>query len=220
MLGEKRLGVLPEWAAGTSGHALAPDGKTMATALQDGLILIGKTADFMPAKPAQASIPAERIRELWTDLGAPGSKGRGAFLILAGGDKDVISFVGKHLNPVKGPDPKQLARWLVELDAGSFKTRLMASRALEAWGAAVELPLRQGYHGFQTEGRVAAKDLLAKIEKRLTTEEGLRALRAVAVLEAIGAGDARKVLTKLADGAAGARLTQAARHALAVLPKE
>src|SRR5260370_32511910 len=114
----------------------------MAYALEDGFILVGKTADFIPAKPAPAPISVERIRELWADLGAPGPKGRQAFLVLAGGDKAVPAFLGKRLEPAKGPDPQQLARWLVQLDSDSFRAPRQAMVALDDWGPTAELPLR------------------------------------------------------------------------------
>jgi hypothetical protein len=44
--------------------------------------------------------------------------------------------------------------------------------------------------------------------------EQLRAIRAVAVLEQIGGAEARKVLARLAAGAAGVRLTQEAQAGL------
>lgn len=218
MLGDKRLGVLPKWAAGAHVHALAPDGQTIATALQDGSIAVGKTARFIRSAPAAGPIPVERLHALWADLDAPGSKGRDAFLALASGDKDVAQFIGKRLKPIKGPDPKQLARWLVELDSESFKARRQAMSALEDWGAAVEMPLRQAYQGYQKEGRTRTEHLLAKIDKHITAEHGLRQLRAVAVLEAIGTEDARQVLENLAVGTPGARPTQKARDALAQWP--
>jgi hypothetical protein len=211
---DKRLGELPQWAAGTRVHALAPDGKTLATALTDGTILIAQTAGILPAGPAPQAISEDRLRALWDDLGASGSR-RGVISALARGDKSVPAYFAAQLKPVKGPDAKQLARLLAALQADGFNERQQAMVDLGQWGTAVELDLREAYQSYGVEGRARAKKLLENIEARLSEPEAVRALRAIGVLEAIGSEAARDVLATMAGGAAGSRVTDAARQALA-----
>jgi hypothetical protein len=63
------------------------------------------------------------------------------------------------------------------------------------------------------------ESLLAKLRQPLTASELLQSVRAVEVLERIGNRAARTLLTKLAEGAPEARLTQEARKALARFDK-
>jgi hypothetical protein len=56
--------------------------------------------------------------------------------------------------------------------------------------------------------------MMNKLEARYATPERARALKAVQILQRIGAPEAKQLLEKLAKGAAGARLTVAAKTAL------
>jgi WD40 repeat protein len=224
---------LPAWArgsyepgdlpAGVHSHpaprlvvALSRDRTMFAAPDKDGTILVARTADFFE-KPKQAAIPAKRIADLWSDLGArkkDGYKALKAFQSLSYGDRDVVAFLAKKLSPVKGPDAKQLAKWLADLDSKDAKVRAAANKELRAWGPAVEMSLRNAYEGMGKEGRTESKSLLDRIEKKLVEEVSLRTLKAIAVLAAMGTPEARELLSRLATGAAGSRITESARLAL------
>jgi hypothetical protein len=60
----------------------------------------------------------------------------------------------------------------------------------------------------------AAQVLMRKLEAQYATPERARALKGVQVLEQIGNEDARQLLSQLAQGAAGTKLTVAAKTAL------
>src|SRR5262249_52787698 len=162
-------------------------------------ILVARTAEFFE-KPKQVAIPADRIADLWSDLGAKGKDGHKAFKAfkkLADGDKDVVAFLAKKLSPVKGPDARQLAKWLADLDSKDAKVRAAATNELKAWGPAVELSLRSAYEGMGKEGRAESKLLLDKIETKLVEAESLQTLKAIAVLAAMGTPEARELLSRL-----------------------
>jgi hypothetical protein len=64
------------------------------------------------------------------------------------------------------------------------------------------------------EGGSELKSLLDEIEKKLVEEESLQTLKAIAVLAAMGTPEARELLSRLATGAAGSRITESARQPL------
>jgi WD40 repeat protein len=196
--------------------ALSRDGTLFAASEKNGTILIARTAAFFE-KPKRVAIPAERIADLWNELGArnkDGFKAYRAFKIMASGDKNVVAFLAKKLSPAKGPDAKQLAKWLGDLDSNDAKVRAAATKELQAWGPAVEMSLRNAHEGMGKEGRSESKSLLDEIEKKLVEEESLQPLKAIAVLAAMGTPEARALLSRLATGAAGSRITESARRAL------
>jgi hypothetical protein len=59
----------------------------------------------------------------------------------------------------------------------------------------------------------------AEAEQQTPSREAIQSLRALAVLERIGTGEAVALLTSLAEGAPEARLTQEARATLARLKR-
>jgi WD40 repeat protein len=206
---------LPAWAREEI-VALSRDRTMFAAPGKDGTILVARTAD-LPDKPKQVAIPAQQISDLWSDLGArdkDGYKAFNAFKKLTDGDKDVVAFLAKKLSPAKGPDARQLAKWLADLDSNDAKVRAAARKELEAWGPSVEMSLRNAYEGMGKEGRSESKSLLDKIEKKLVEEESLQTLKAIAVLAARGTPETRELLSRLATGAPGSRITESARLAL------
>lgn len=228
----KEIAAVPAWARDSCGEpsgpvggissapplvaALSRDGTMFAAPEKNGTILVARTADCFE-KPKRVAIPAERIADLWSDLGSKNKdayKAFKAFKNLADGDKDVVAFLAKKLSPVKGPDAKQLAKWMAGLDSNDAKVRAAARKELEPWGPAVEMPLRKAYEGLGKEGRTESKSLLDKMEKKLVEEESLQTLKAIAVLAAMGTPEARELLSRMATGAAGSRITESARLAL------
>ena len=63
------------------------------------------------------------------------------------------------------------------------------------------------------------QQVLEKLTGPLTVPESMRAVRAVELLERLGADEARGVLRELAGGAAEARLTREAKAALESLSR-
>ena len=67
------------------------------------------------------------------------------------------------------------------------------------------------------ELRRRVEQLLAKLDLTVTSGEGLRVARALELLERIGTAEAREVLRRLAEGAAGTWRAQEAKASLARL---
>jgi hypothetical protein len=122
----------------------------------------------------------------------------------------------KHVQPVPWPDAKKITQWIGDLDNAKFAVREQAMRELEQLQDLVEEPLLRvlaGKPSLETRRRVQL--LLANLASRPPASKTLQALRAIAVLEAVGTAEACDILRDLAAGAPGALVTEAARAALA-----
>jgi hypothetical protein len=112
-------------------------------------------------------------------------------------------------------DGKKIAKLLEELDANEYKVRAAAFKGLAALGAFAEGSLRQALDKKPNlEKHRRLEELLAKLSDDGVAGEHLRAVRCVEVLEMIGTAEARKVVERLAGGAAEAELTRTAKGAL------
>jgi RNA polymerase sigma factor (sigma-70 family) len=211
--------------------AFAPDGRLLATAGTDGVITLWDVAaptplaDLPPeiplpkrggAKPAPEAIPDADLARHWDALaGADTRSGLQAAAALAAGGDRVVSFLVGRVKPVAAPDPARVARLLTDLDDDTFAVRERAKADLAALGelAAPALRKRLGEQP-SVEFRRRAEGLLGRVVPDLPIGDRLREVRAVRVLERIGTPEARAALTRLSEGADGARLTREAKEAL------
>jgi hypothetical protein len=192
------------------------DGRTLATVLADRTILAWHLAHLV-ALPAAASPP----EKLWDDLASPDAvRGRRAVEALVA-DVNTVALLRKRVKPVPRPDPKRLARSIANLDSDDFETRRRAEDELDHVSAAAGPALRKALTAGPTlEAQRRIDRLLKKLDPlAIPTGETLRELRAVQVLEMRGDAEARRLLQKLAQGAAEARLTEDAAAALARLER-
>jgi WD40 repeat protein len=195
----------------------APDGRTLAAALQDSTVLIWGLA----AETRDAAMPAKELRPadltaLWADLASPDApKGQAAVWTLAAAPRDSVPFLAKHLRPAVLPDDEQLTRWVADLDSVVFADREKATRELERQGEVAESRLRKALADNPSpEMRRRIEALLNKLQGPLTSPESLRSIRAIEVLEHISSPKTRNVLEALAKGPSEARLTREAQAAL------
>jgi RNA polymerase sigma factor (sigma-70 family) len=198
--------------------AFAPDGKTCVSGSQDTTALIWDVAELLRGrKPRRLDFTAAELDGLWNDLnGTDAAKAYQAIGSLTASRDKAVRLLKDRMRPVVSADAKQLARLLADLDSDQFEVRDKATKALEELGESAEAGLRQALDGqpsVETQRRV--QRLLEKIEGT----DCLRTQRALEVLEHLGTPEARQVLEALAKGVAEARLTRAAKGALARLEK-
>lgn len=183
----------------TSDLVFSPDGRTVATGHSDGTILLWR----VPAPAVEGRWSAGEGAALWEDLGdeTPGNAWTAVWQ-LADHPADAVRLLrGKYpLAPV--PAAEDIAKLIAGLDSPKFAEREAASKRLAESGRAAERPLRQALKASPSpEQAKRIETLLAAREPPATRPRGdeLRAVRAVAVLEACATAEARRLLSDWAD---------------------
>jgi WD40 repeat protein len=201
--------------------AVAPDGKAVALGSKDGTVTVWPVQTWvkMAASPV-APLSTRKMEQLWPLLADFNGASANAihWQLVANGDR-AVAWLRARLRPVAQPDAKALAQRFAELGDERFKVREQAMAALEKWRDTIEVPLQKI---LQTkpplEIRLRVEKLLTRIDLLEVDRETLRLLRAIAILKAIDNTAARELLQEVANGAPGARATEAARAALQRLP--
>jgi hypothetical protein len=197
--------------------AFSPDGRKVASGSFDGTVLVW---DVTTAADASPVIPPPALDQLWDDLASfDAGKAHRAFWTMAGRPRDGVAYLKQRLSPVRVPNHWRIEQLIAELNDSQFAKRQNALRELEEIVEVAEPNLRKALKaGSQTlEGRRRIESLLDSLAE--TSPKMLRQRRAVAVLEAIGAKEAKAILESLARGAKGAKLTRESRAALNRLEK-
>jgi hypothetical protein len=198
--------------------AFSADGRTLAAARREGQVL---TWDVLEqGRDARAKAP-KGLEALWAELGGHETvlAFRARCALTLAGDK-AVAFLAERVKVPAESDVKVVREHLARLDGDEFATREAAQEALKELGPAVAPLLREALDEKPSaEARRRIQELLDEWRGRKPSPDELRGLRAVAVVEAVGTPEARQFLQKLAKGPAGARLTAAAKAALARLER-
>lgn len=196
--------------------ALSPDYRILVSGGYDSqgfvLDLTGRMPDgqWHPLR-----LSAEQRRTAWEALASSDAEAAyRAMWQLTADPEGTIALVNEKARPIARPRPGQVERLIAGLDSAEFAERERAAEELEKLGESAAAELRQTLARKPSlEMRRRIEALLEKLES-LPRGRQLQALRAVEVLEHIATPEARKVLRKLAEDAAAARLTQQAQDAL------
>jgi WD domain, G-beta repeat len=191
--------------------AFSPDGRTIFSQGQDGQ---GYLWNLRP-KPV-AGQPAAR-KDLWTDLaGTDAAKAYRAGWAFAD-DPPSVDYLRTKLPAAVQPDKARLAKLIADLDSDKFDDREAATRALADLAELAAPAMEEACKSTgSAEQRRRLEGLLATLKDRMSPAQIMQA-RVVQALELAGTTDARKALQEWASGAAGARLTEDAKAALARL---
>jgi WD40 repeat protein len=200
-----------------TGLALSRDGRLLASASSDRTVLVWNRL----AVSGEGGTQRTR-QQLWHDLASEDvHQAYDAVCGLASAPEQALGFLGSRLEPLPRLDARQVARWIRDLDARSFKVREEAMDNLARFGRLVEEPLRKALEGKPSlEAQRRIEDLLKRLKPKDMTsadeesvEEWRRLERAVEVLELIGGEQARALVRKVAEGG-DFRPTREARAAL------
>src|SRR5262249_45262020 len=162
---------------------------------------------------SRKDLTGRELEALWSDLAGDARKAQRAMPTLIASRAPALSLLAEHLRPSAPVDAKRVDKLLTDLDSDQFAVREAATKELTAMGQQIEAALQrvsENKPSLEMRNRVrATQESLRGVPPAAT----LRTLRAIRVLEAIGTEEARQLLRKLADGAAGARETRDAAAA-------
>ncbi len=195
--------------------AFSPDGSRLASALDDGTVLIwdmepaNRTAKRRPRPLLPGAWPA-----LWEDLASPdAARAHRAVWTLVDAGEEAVARLREQLRPARA-DPERLRRLIADLDAPRFAAREAAARELVQLGELAEPAVLQALRGPPSLEVKKRLEPLLDYRRMHVTPANLRRLRALQVLEHIGTAEARGVLQTLARGDPEVRSTRAAAAAL------
>ena len=124
----------------------------------------------------------------------------------------------QRLAPAEMPPADQVQRWVADLDSGQFAKREKAFNELKSLRKRVEPELLQA---LAKKPALEVQRRLERLVQELRSDEvavgpgdALRMMRVIRLLESLATPGARRLLERLAKGAARASETQTARSAL------
>ncbi len=197
------------------GMAISMDSRRIVTADSSGSVILWDPTILRGEDRKKVRLDAVELEQRWQDLSGPADKAYEAIWKLSVASEQSLPLFAKHSKPVPGADPKQVARWISELDAKRFKTREQAEKELTKLGDLTQTALEAGLKKGETlEHRRRIETLLERISSYSGNPEMLAQLRMVETLETIGGKEARALLERLAAGDSGARLTREAKATL------
>jgi WD40 repeat protein len=196
----------------------SPDGRRLATASNHGSSsLVWDVAGLVNRPLPEVAEPSKaNLRRWWADLrdDSPEVAYRAIWRFAATPEQS-LPYLSAVLRPVEAAPAAVVSRLINDLESPQFQVRDRASRELERFGEAAAGALQRAKKAdIPVEQSRRIERLLAKLERPVPEPELLRASRAVAALEQMGAAHARKLLATLAAGAEGARLTWEAKASL------
>ena len=197
--------------------AFSPDSRRLVSAMQDTTTLMWA----IPERAAPAPLSAEEAEAAWKDLGH--ERALNAYLAQArlarGGDAGVALLRAKLKPVAETPDLRaQVEAVLKKLDAPDYDVREAATEEARRMGRTALAMLQQAASAQPTslELHTRLRVLAAAMDDpRVGDPELRRQIRGVDILEYIASPEARALLSALAQGAPGARLTLEAQAALA-----
>ncbi len=197
--------------------AFAPDGRTLATGSADSTVLIWDLERPLGAKATRkASLTDKELSADWQALiQHERAQADTALWRLVDAPTDSVPFFKQHLPPAPVANPKLVRQWIIDLGSAKFGVRQKATHELEkCLDSALPALLEAANKPPSVEVHLRLQKLIDQAHSPVLLPEQLRQVRAVEVLEHIGSKEARDLLQTLAQGAAGARLTQEAQAAL------
>lgn len=196
------------------------DNRRLATVGSDGTALVwdvpGLSSDGrLPAH----QLTAEETEAAWHALAEKdAAKAHRALWSLTADPERALPLLRRHLHAVAKPDAGRLTQLLADLDSDTYAVRESATLELRKMGETTRSALRRALRDKPSlEVRRRVERLLHGLDEAPLSADGLRELRAVAVLEYLGNDAARQLLDTLAAGASEARLTCEAEAARARL---
>jgi RNA polymerase sigma factor (sigma-70 family) len=184
------------------GLAFTPDGSRVVSASHDhtGLVWDITLPTFTDRKGG--TLTPRELADAWDRLAAPDPvRAWRAVADLTGSPAEAVGLLADRLKSPSVPTAADLDRIEKQLGAPDFEDREKASADLDAYGPGAATSVKERLKATESP---EVSNRFTEFLKRHTGERPsplvLRGVRGVAVLEAIGSPDARKVLARLAGG--------------------
>jgi WD40 repeat protein len=197
--------------------AISFDSRLLASGSHDTTVLLWDLTGQKGDGQAKARlVSAWTLNRLWSALaGTDGVAAYRAIWTMAATPRETVALLKERLHPVPLADPRQVGRWIADLDSSRYALRKKAAQALAKLGDSAAAALRRRLEENPSlEVRKRVEKLLSQQAGRALGRDEMQTLRAVEVLEHAGTTEARALLRALTKGDPGARLTREARAAL------
>jgi hypothetical protein len=166
-------------------------------------------------KVEQENPAAKDLDGFWRDIGGNARTAHRALAHLAKAPAEAVTLVREYLPPAPGrpPEPREIARWIADLDSDRFQMRQQATRALRETGRIAESAMQEALKARPSlEQKWRLEELLRRLHRTGVAAEMLRPVRALELLERIGTPDARRLVEELAAGNPTSDLTHYAQE--------
>jgi WD40 repeat protein len=196
--------------------AFSPDGMRLASGNRDATILIWDVFGLWTDKAADAAPLAENeLPALWARLReGEAEQTRSVLARLMRNPTVSAPFLKQRLLSRKEIETPRLRAWIADLDDADFQKRETASRELAKHLPAAEPLLKECLANKPSlEVRRRIENLLALVESHPLSEETIRDLRALEVMEYFGLTVFEDVAQQLADGNYDPHIATAAKAA-------
>jgi len=204
--------------AGVKALALSPDGRILALAAADKVLLWSVATRELGDLGPPVALSADELRDAWNDLGhSDHAKAETAFRKFAAAGPHALDFLKRQTRAFAVPeiDWENVDRRLRDLNSPKYSVRNKASSELAKYGEViVKVVERYLKSNPALEGKQRASKLLEQAKDPPLTPDRLRALEAVELVELLRGTEARRALEELARDSLIAQIRQAAQDAL------
>lgn len=195
--------------------SFSPDGKTLASGMDNTTVLIWDLAPKGGTEQKAESITAKEMQRLWDQLAAEdGAAAYAAIWDLVTAREKATVFLREKLPPLSSTHPPLPADLAKSQDPLASEA---AQETVDSFGLFAEAMLKVELARTETPEARAKLERALEIIQAPCPPESRQVLRAIAVLERIGSTDAKRALGSLARSRPQSRATLAARAALSRL---
>jgi glucose/arabinose dehydrogenase len=196
----------------------SPDSKLLASCGDQAKAEVWEVGTVVaPANQKISKLSRGDAEGLWADLSTPADASLAWRAIgrWCASPEDAVKFIDEKLGATVTSGEERIAKLIARLDADSYREREEAQRELEEMGESAGPALRKAMREEQPEEvKTRLAVLLTRLDSPGTSAEVLRGLRAVEVLERIGAPQAREALERVAKARPGSAVAKSAADAV------